>query len=77
MPRRARSSALGGTTTEISNQIRRNASGVTRVYEIKLLSSSRGLGHGTEAVHLGGSAHLLGDSTYESQTEAVPEFVRL
>ena len=77
MPRRAGSRALGGTTTEISNQIRWNVSGVARVYEIKLLPSSSGLGHGTETVHLGGSAHLLCDSTYESQAEAVPEFVRL
>ena len=73
---RTRSGALGGEA-EVSIEDRRNSGEVTWVYENKLLSSSRRSRYGTEAVHLGSCADLLGDSAHEFETKTVPELVGL
>ena len=76
LPGRTRPSALGGEA-EVTIEVRRKSGEVTRVYENKLLSSSRGFGHETEAVHLGSCADLLGESAHELEAKAVPELVGL
>ena len=76
LPGRTRSGALGGEA-KVTIEVRWKSGEVTWVYENKLLSSSRGFGHGAEAVHLGSCADLLGESTHELETKAVPEPVGL